>query len=133
MTCIFCRIVAKEIPNYTVYEDSHALAFLDIQPLAQGHTVIIPKVHAGTLLDLPDSEAAAWSLAVKRALERVDQIIHPDGFNVGLNHGEAAGQAVAHLHMHIIPRFRADGGGSMHSIIEAPSHLPVQEVAKLFA
>lgn len=131
--CIFCKISAREIPNYTVYEDDHTLAFLDIHPVAKGHTVVIPKVHAETLLDLNSELTKEFFAGVKAALERVEKVLSPDGFNVGFNHGKAGGQAVGHLHVHIIPRFHNDGGGSMHSIVKNPSDVAVEDLAKLFA
>ncbi len=116
MDCIFCKIVNKEIPNYTVYEDEQVLAFLDIFPHAEGHTVVIPKVHAENLLQLNDELIAAVFVAVKKVQEKLQSAVKPEGFSVGWNHGEAGGQAVPHLHVHVLPRWNNDGGGSMHSI-----------------
>ena len=130
--CIFCKIVNKEIPNYTVREDQHSLAFLDINPHAKGHTVVIPKQHVETALELADEEFAKLAASVKRAMEVVNKVLSPDGFNVGWNHGAAGGQAVSHLHIHIMPRWESDGGGSMHSIVNNLGDMPVEELAKLF-
>lgn len=132
-SCIFCKILAKEIPNYTVYENDHVLAFLDIHPHAKGHTVVIPKRHAVTLFELSDSELQAYILGVKSAMERVESVLHPDGFTTGWNHGEAGGQAVPHLHIHIFPRWHTDGGKSIHAAVNAPGDTPVSTVAALFA
>ncbi len=131
--CIFCKIVHGQIPNFTVYQDEHTLPFLDIHPVTKGHTVVIPKVHAETLLDLNGEITKEFFLGVQHALERVEKILSPDGFSIGWNHGRAGGQAVPHLHVHIIPRSEGDGGGSMHSIIKKPSDVSVEELAKLFA
>lgn len=133
MDCIFCKIVNKEIPNYTVYEDANNLAFLDIHPHAKGHTVVIPKVHAETTFDLNEELLKEFSLAVERSMERIDHVLHPDGYNVGWNHGKSGGQAIAHLHTHIMPRWHGDGGGSMHSVVDQPGDTPVAELAKLFS
>ncbi|HAT03872.1 MAG TPA: HIT family protein [Candidatus Magasanikbacteria bacterium] len=130
--CIFCKIVKKEIPNYTVYEDDHVLAFLDIAPRAKGHTLVIPKVHAEHLLELNDELLGFLLFGVKRAQERIDHILQPDGYNVGWNHGEVGGQVVPHLHIHIFPRWRNDGGGNMHSIIDQSGDKTVEDVGKLF-
>ncbi len=116
MDCIFCKIVNKEIPNYTVYEDESVLAFLDIFPHAVGHTVVIPKVHAENLLELADDKVEAVFKAVKKVQEKLQKALDPQGFSVGWNHGEAGGQAVPHLHIHVLPRWNNDGGGSIHSI-----------------
>jgi len=131
-TCLFCKIIASEVPNHTVYEDRSTLAFLDIFPCVKGHTVVIPKVHAETLLELDSEITQEFFLGVKRTLERVEKILSPDGFTVGWNHGEVGGQAVPHLHVHIFPRWEKDGGGSMHSIIKNPGDMKVEDVAALF-
>lgn len=130
--CIFCKIVNKEIPNYTVYEDGFVLAFLDIFPHAKGHTVVIPKKHFNTYLELNDEDARLMLQGVKEALERVNFVLKPDGFNVGWNERPAGGQVVPHLHFHIFPRYDKDQGGSMHSIINNPGDLSVQEVYNSF-
>ncbi|OGH85102.1 MAG: hypothetical protein A2493_00840 [Candidatus Magasanikbacteria bacterium RIFOXYC12_FULL_33_11] len=130
--CIFCKIIAHEIPNYTVYEDEHALAFLDITPRAKGHTLVVPKVHALNLLDLDEEYASKLLIAVKRTQKTIDKVLRPDGYNVGWNHGEAGGQAVPHLHIHIMPRFDGDGGSNMHAIVNNPGDESVEEVYKLF-
>jgi len=130
--CIFCKIIAHEIPNYTVYKDDFALAFLDITPRAKGHTLVIPKVHALNLLELDDSHVKNLLLAVKKAQEKIDQVLHPDGYNIGWNHGDAGGQVVPHLHIHIMPRYNNDGGANMHAIVNNPGDESVEEVYKLF-
>ena len=130
--CIFCKIVKGETPNYTVYEDENVLAFLDIYPHAKGHAVVIPKIHAETYFDLNEELLGKFSLGVKRAMEKIEKTLQPDGFNVGWNQDEVAGQVVPHLHVHIIPRYKGDSGGSMHSIITHPGEVSVEELAKFF-
>lgn len=129
--CIFCKIGAGEIPGYKVYEDKSSLAFLDIKPHAEGHTVVIPKKHAETVFDLGEEELQALMLAVRKTMIKIDGKLHPDGFNVGWNHNPAGGQVVPHLHIHIMPRYNGDGGGSMHSIIKNPGRKSVEDVARL--
>ncbi len=108
MDCIFCRIVAGEIPSHTVYEDDMTLAFLDIHPAARGHTLVIPKQHVADLLsaDPLDLEATV------RGSQLVARILHKhlqaDGINVVQNNGTAAGQDVFHYHVHLIPRWTGD-------------------------
>lgn len=116
MNCIFCKIINKEIPNYTVYEDDQVLAFLDIFPHAVGHTVVIPKIHVSTLPELAEDQFGPLLVAVKKVQEKLSDKLNPEGFTVGWNHGEAGGQAVPHLHIHVLPRWNNDKGGSMHSI-----------------
>ncbi len=132
MQCIFCDIVAKNIPNYTVYEDHNALAFLDITPHAKGHTLVVPKVHAETIFELNEELTKHLFAGVKRTVERVSQVLSPDGFNIGWNHGTAGGQAVVHLHVHVIPRWNGDGGSNIHGIINNPGDTSVEELAALF-
>lgn len=130
--CIFCKILNKEVPNHTVYEDEHVLAFLDIFPHAKGHTVVAPKKHIETFLELTEVETQNFASGVQKTMKRIDEVLNPDGFNVGWNERPAGGQVVPHLHVHIFPRYDGDGGGSMHSIAGAYSDMSVQEVAKLF-
>lgn len=130
--CIFCKIVNGEIDSYKIYEDSDTLAFLDINPRTKGHTLVIPKVHAETIFDLDDKNLEKLSVAVKRTTEKIDSILHPEGYNIGWNHGEIGGQVVPHLHVHIMPRYNGDRGGNMHSIINNDGGVSVGEVAKLF-
>lgn len=128
--CLFCKIAAGEIPADKVYEDKHAIAFLDINPVAPGHTMVIPKVHAETYLDLPDEEVCPLGEALKKVTTMVKEALKPDGFNIGANMKKAAGQAVDHLHIHIIPRWEGDGGGSMHSIVKNPPKEDIKEIAE---
>lgn len=130
--CIFCKIIKGEVPNYTVYEDKAVLAFLDIFPHAKGHTVVVPKRHIDTYFDLSDDETDKLSAGIKKVMEKIQAVLKPDGFNVGWNQSPAGGQVVPHLHIHILPRYEGDGGGSMHSIIKNPGDVAVGEVAKMF-
>ncbi len=128
MDCIFCKIIKGEIPCKKVYEDENILAFLDAQPHTKGHTLVIPKKHAEVIFDLTNEESKNLILAVKKVMMELKSKIHCDGFNVGWNHNSAGGQVVPHLHVHIMPRYNGDGGGSMHSIINKPG----QDVSGLF-
>lgn len=129
---IFDKILRGEIPNHTVYEDDHVLAFLDIFPCAKGHTVVIPKTKAETLLDLSPEATATLFQGVQTVMKKLQDVLAPAGFNVGLNQKEVAGQSVPYIHVHIIPRYDGDGGGSMHSIVKQPGEMKVEEVAKMF-
>ena len=130
--CLFCRIVNGEIPSHKVYEDENVLAFLDIHPCAKGHTVVVPKKH---LADLSEMSAEDWrqmSVGLAAVMAKIYQVLKPDGINLGINNGKAAGQAVGHAHWHLIPRWQGDGGGSMHSIIRNADGVDVKEAAVLF-
>ncbi|WP_423743578.1 HIT family protein (plasmid) [Haladaptatus sp. SPP-AMP-3] len=114
--CIFCQIVAGDIPSKTVYEDESVLAFLDVNPLAPGHTLVISKDHHETLDDLPDDAAADLFSVLHDLTPAVETAVDADASNVAFNNGEAAGQEVPHVHGHVIPRFDGDGGHPIHAI-----------------
>ena len=114
--CIFCQIVAGEIPSDAVYEDDDVYAFLDANPLAPGHTLVIPKVHHERLNDLEGATATALYDALQALLPAVESAVDADASNVGVNNGEAAGQEVPHVHAHIVPRFEGDGGSPIHAV-----------------
>ena len=107
---IFSKIIAGEIPCLRVYEDAHVLAFLDINPLSRGHTLVIPKEPAETIDQLSDEAAAALGRVLPRLSRAVLQATGARAFNVLQNNGAEAHQAVMHVHFHIIPRY-ADGSG----------------------
>ncbi|OGH86557.1 MAG: hypothetical protein A2301_02500 [Candidatus Magasanikbacteria bacterium RIFOXYB2_FULL_40_13] len=130
--CIFCKIIKGEVPNHTVYEDGDVLAFLDIFPHAKGHTVVIPKKHIERIEELDANSAGALLPVIKKITKKIDDVLHPDGYNIGWNDGKSAGQVVPHLHIHIMPRWENDGGGSMHSIINQPGKETVESISKLF-
>lgn len=114
--CIFCSIVAGDIPARTVYETDAVLAFLDANPLARGHTLVIPKSHAQHVGDLDADLASDLFDAVASLTPRIQDAVDADGANVGVNDGEAAGQEVPHVHVHVVPRFEGDGGAPIHAV-----------------
>jgi histidine triad (HIT) family protein len=114
--CIFCSIVAGDIPARTVYEDDDVLAFLDANPLAPGHTLVIPKAHHAKLEDVPAGAAGTLFAAIHTLTRHVEGAVDADGSTIGFNNGAAAGQEVPHVHGHIIPRFESDGGGPIHAV-----------------
>jgi histidine triad (HIT) family protein len=130
MNCLFCKIVAKEIPGKIIYEDDSVLGLLDINPRSPGHTMIVPKFHAENILDLPDDLLAGVFLAVKKVTELLKSRLSPDGFTIGINHGKVSGQMVEHLHIHIMPRWAGDGGSSVHSVVDNPPKVSVDEIMK---
>jgi histidine triad (HIT) family protein len=130
MNCLFCKIVAKEIPGKIIYEDDSVLGLLDINPRSPGHTMVVPKFHAENILDLPDDRLAGVFLAVKKVTELLKSRLSPDGFTIGINHGKVSGQMVEHLHIHIMPRWAGDGGSSVHSVVDNPPKVSVDEIMK---
>jgi histidine triad (HIT) family protein len=109
--CIFCKIVAGQIPCTKVYEDATVLAFMDINPISPGHTLVIPKKHYEAIGEMSAEEAAALFRPVPSLAAAVKGALGAEALNVLQNNGRAAGQAVAHLHVHLIPRWTGDGLG----------------------
>lgn len=107
--CLFCKIIAKEIPSTAVYEDDDVYAFLDISPVHPGHTLVVPKTHASTLLEISPQALIKTVLVVQRISAAVKRGLGVEGFNISQNNGAVAGQTVHHMHMHIIPRQAGDG------------------------
>jgi len=118
--CLFCQIAAKIIPSIIIYEDEKTLAFLDIHPISSGHTLIIPKIHAENILDLSDNQIDPFFQTVKKVVALLQKKLNPKGFTIGINHGTISGQVIDHLHIHIVPRYEGDGGGSLHSVVKNP-------------
>jgi len=113
---IFTRIVEGEIPSYTVYEDETTYAFLDANPLAPGHTLVIPKEPYERLNDLPADVAADVFAVVGELTPAVEAAVDAPASTVAINNGEVAGQEVPHVHWHIIPRFEDDDAGPVHAL-----------------
>lgn len=131
MDCLFCRIVNEEIPSHKVYEDEQNYAFLDIYPTSRGHTVVLPKEHITSFLEMNEEKAAKLFAAVNRIAKQVIKTTEATGSNIGINNGLVAGQTVPHVHVHIIPRYENDGGGSMHTIVN--SNPDTEELKQLAA
>ncbi len=126
--CLFCDIINKKIPSSTIYEDNDVLAFLDIHPISLGHTLVIPKIHALNILDLTDDQIGLLFRAVRNVTFLLQQKLKTQGFTIGINHGRISGQAVEHIHIHIIPRFENDGGGSLHSVVQNSPKETLKEI-----
>lgn len=107
--CIFCKIAKGEIPCTKIYEDEKVLAFLDIAPVNKGHTLVIPKEHHETLIDVPDELLAEIMKTTKKVANAVMKATEVNGFNIMQNNYKIAGQLVPHYHLHIIPRLEDDG------------------------
>jgi histidine triad (HIT) family protein len=107
--CVFCKMVAGEIPVVKVYEDEGVLAFLDIGPVSDGHTLVIPKEHVAKVHECRPEVLAQVGSCLGRVAGAVAEATDADGYNVLCNNGRAAGQVVEHLHFHIIPRRMGDG------------------------
>ena len=122
-SCIFCRIVRGEIPSYKVYEDEKTVAFLDINPSAPGHTLIIPKAHVTRVEDLSQEDAGALFSTLHRLVGRIQEAMEAPASSVGINNGPESGQEVPHVHIHVIPRSRGDRGGIFQGLMR-PTERP---------
>lgn len=111
MDCIFCKIIAGEIPSYKVYEDENVLAFLDINPVNPGHTLVIPKKHFANFEEADEETLCRVIKIVKKVGLSLKNNLSAPGYNVQVNNDPAAGQIVPHLHFHVTPRLEADGLG----------------------
>jgi histidine triad (HIT) family protein len=126
--CIFCKIAKKEVNAYLVQESENFLAFLDIHPHAPAHTLVIPKDHYERFLDLPENLGEEFIKIVKETALLISKALKTKDFTFGINEGPYAGQAVDHLHLHIMPRFKNDGGGSIHSVVFNQPKEPLEEI-----
>jgi histidine triad (HIT) family protein len=107
--CIFCRIAAGQIPSHKVYETPEVFAFLDIGPVSDGHTLVIPKKHYERMEDCPPELLSAIAAVLGRVAGAVVKGMNAEGYNVLCNRGRVAGQVVEHVHFHVIPRKQGDG------------------------
>lgn len=104
--CIFCKIIAGEIPSNTIYEDEEFRVILDASPAAKGHALILPKEHYADLYDIEEETAARAMKLAKKLAGHMTEVLKCDGFNLVQNNHEVAGQTVFHFHMHLIPRYK---------------------------
>lgn len=107
--CVFCRIVAREIPATVVHEDEHVLAFMDLGQVNPGHVLVAVKAHADNLYELTDAQAGAVLRAAARVARAIRDAFKPEGLSVYQANGAAAGQTVFHYHVHLVPRHDGDG------------------------
>lgn len=131
MACIFCRIAAGEASSRTVYEDETTIAFLDANPLARGHTLVIPRDHYERLNDLPSPLAGDVLSVLHHLVDPVEDAVDADATTVAFNNGRAAGQEVPHVHGHIVPRFRGDQGGPIHRMFGERPALSESELDRI--
>jgi histidine triad (HIT) family protein len=106
--CIFCGIVAGEVPGQIIDSDEHTVAFMDINPATRGHALVVPRTHSADLLEISDEDLEHTILAARRLVERMRETLEPDGFNILNSCGQEAWQTVFHFHIHVIPRYQDD-------------------------
>lgn len=134
-SCIFCRIAAGDATAATITEDEQTVAFLDANPLAPGHTLVIPRTHATRLEDLDPETGRAILDQLRVLAPAIEEAVGADATTVGFNNGRAAGQEVPHVHGHIIPRSRGDGGGPIHAVLprQSPPEKDPEDIAASIA
>lgn len=108
MPCLFCSIASGNIPSHVVYEDDRVFGFLDIGPVSRGHLLLVPKTHTENLSENAPEDAAALMQAAQVMGRRVQEKLGAAGYNLGMNHGEVAGQEVMHTHLHLMPRYAGE-------------------------
>lgn len=107
--CVFCKIIRGEIPSIKLHEDAEILAFMDINPIAPGHALVVPKHHSKDIVDTPDEWVAAAFKGAGRIARAIEKTLDPDGLNIVQANGPGAKQSVFHLHVHVVPRAINDG------------------------
>jgi histidine triad (HIT) family protein len=123
-SCIFCKIIAGDLPCVKVYEDDFFIAFLDLFPSGAGHTLLVPKKHIVNIFDTKEEDGGNTYSILTRLAKAIKLSTNCDGLNIIQNNGEAAGQVVFHSHIHLIPRYTSDG-------IKPPARKPQADLEKL--
>lgn len=121
--CIFCKIINGDIPSKTLYENEEFKVIFDIAPASKGHVIILPKYHAANIFELPEEVTAKAFILAKKVATVLKDVLKCDGINILQNNGEAAGQTVFHLHIHVIPRWNDDNMGLSWKQGEADSEV----------
>lgn len=116
MDCIFCNVINHKMPGYFVYEDENVVAFLDIYGSVDGHVLVVPKKHGRTIQDFDKAELGEIMDAVRKMSDKLEKSLQTDSISIGINHKEEKG--VAHLHVHLIPRYKDDGGLVLQSLVK---------------
>ena len=106
--CLFCGIVAGDVPGQIVDSDEYTVAFLDVNPATRGHALVVPRRHSVDLMDVSDDDLGHTMLAARRLARRIDEVLGPDGFNLLNSCRPAAWQTIFHFHIHVIPRYDDD-------------------------
>lgn len=129
--CVFCKIIKGDIKPHTVFEDEKTLAFLDANPLAKGHILIVPKIHVSKLEKLDGNTAEAFFRTIYKLIAPIQESVGAQATNIAINNGKESGQEIPHVHAHIIPRFKGDKGGSVHSIVKHRPRISQEEMQKI--
>lgn len=122
-TCLFCKIIAGDLPSEQIYTDDHTVAFVDIGPFEKGHMLVVPRLHAVLLTDLPEAEVATLAVAVQRVGRLLMTRLPCDGFNVLQSNGACATQEVPHVHFHVVPRWNGRPVNWTSSTYDTPDEM----------
>ena len=129
--CVFCKIVAGEIPAKVIMQNEKAMALLDAFPLAPGHSLVIPKSHYAKVQQMSEQDAKAVFEIVWKLVGAVETGSEVNASTIAIHNGSEAGQEVPHVHAHIVPRKRGDGAGAIHSMFKIKPKLSMQEMDSL--
>ena len=130
-SCIFCKIIKGEIPCYKLYEDENTLSFLDVNPITEGHTLVIPKTHATLVEDLNNDNISSVFETTQKISKKLRETLDKPSTTIAIHNGKEAGQEIPHVHVHIIPRDTLDGGGPIHNIMSEPYKTDNDKLQKL--
>jgi histidine triad (HIT) family protein len=114
--CLFCKLVNNEIPSLRVYEDENTIAFMELNPSAPGHVMVILKKHGNNILEYSQEELGKLMGSVQKVAAKIEKALNPDSITIGINHKERRG--VPHLHVHLIPRWENDKGGIIQAVVK---------------
>ncbi len=128
--CVFCRIIAGDLPSHTVFENEYCVAFLDVNPVTDGHVMVVPRHHCGEVEALPAASYAGVMEGVARVSAGLRRSLNASATTIGINNGPDAGQVVPHVHVHLFPRTATDGGASLHAVLRAKTHHSLEEVSR---
>lgn len=126
--CLFCKLVNKEIPSLSVYEDEKTLSFMELHPSAPGHVMVILKKHGNNILEYSKAELGILMASVQNVVKKIEKALITDSLTIGINHKERRG--VPHLHVHVIPRWENDKGGIIQSIVKNASQESREVIAE---
>ncbi len=129
--CLFCRIAAQELPSAELASSPDAFAFLDINPVAIGHALVVPKAHGAKLADLSAASAAGLMALVQKLVPVLCKAVGAPDATIAIHDGPAAGQEVPHVHVHVIPRKAGDEGGPVHALFQRPPRPDPEELNDL--
>ncbi len=130
-SCIFCKIVKKQLPSSIIYEDDSVIAFLDIRPVNEGHCLVIPKEHYADIFDIPSELLGKVHQVTKKVAVAIKQAVNADGISIIQQNGRAANQDIFHLHVHVIPRYTGEKIKAFHELQVAEPNQLDQAAAKI--